>query len=483
MKIKKLSQKLFRNGKFVAVVSLICLFAFLLGLNQLQLSAQKKQDRIASPVTQKNKVKFGENIATDSPNNLLKRIKIINTLYTKSTGKNYSSEKIIVKFKPELSVQSTETILKAYQPKAYHLIPRVEAYVVQVGPETTVEETLSALQSNPDVLYAEPDYKLRLCTTPNDQLFKYQYALSNPGGVLQIPGSPTGKPQADIKITGAWDYVKGDPNVLVAVLDTGVDYTHPDLVNKVISHGKDFVNNDDDAYDDQGHGTHVAGIIGAETNNNEGIAGVAWNCRILPGKIIGADGQGDYDWLIQALVWAADYTSGAAKVGVINMSLGGDQPDPALEQALKYAYDKGIVLVAATGNDGGPVLYPAAYDQYCLAVAGSDYNDQIADFSNYGPQVDVAAPAVWILSCYPLALTEPGYLPYAFASGTSMAAPHVAGFAALIKSAKPWLKVDDIMKIIKYTPDDIGAPGRDDYAGYGRINTQRALVPYKIIKR
>ena len=480
----KTQNKFSRISKFIIPVSLIILFAFIFGLSEIKLVAQKKKpDRPVFSAIQKSRLKYGEDLPSTGAGNLLSKIKIINQIPTRPSGKNYSSEKIIVKFKPELSIQSTEKILQAYQPKSYRLIPRVEAYVVQVGGGTTVEETLAALQQNPDVLYAEPDYKLRLCTTPNDQLFRYQYALSNPGGVLQIPGSPTGKAQADIRITGAWDYVKGDPNVLVAVLDTGVDYTHPDLVNKVISHGQDFVNNDNDAYDDNGHGTHVAGIIGAETNNTEGIAGVAWNCRILPGKIISADGQGDYDWLIQALVWAADFSSGQAKVGVINMSLGGDQPDPALEAALKYAYNKGIVLVAATGNDGGPVLYPAAYDQYVLAVAARDYNDPIADFSNYGSQVDVAAPGVWILSCYPVALTDPGYLPYAFASGTSMAAPHVAGFAALIKSAKPWLSVDDIMKIIEYTPDDIGTAGRDDYAGYGRINTQRALVPYKIIKK
>ncbi|MBC7361174.1 MAG: peptidase S8 [Candidatus Aminicenantes bacterium] len=484
--------KFFRKKVSILLIGLICLAAFILGLGSLELSAQKKkQEKPTTFLNKKSRVKFGEEISSLSQANLLSKIKIINQPETKRLVKNYSSEKLIVKFKPEISAQSTENILRAYQPKSFRLIPRINVYVMQVAEGTTVEETLAALRSNPDVLYAEPDYKLRLCTTPNDQLFRYQYALYNPGGVLQIPGSPTGKARADIKITGTWDYGKGDPNVLIAVLDTGVDYTHPDLANKVISTGRDFVNNDYDAFDDHWHGTHVAGIIAAETNNSEGIAGVAWNCRILPGKVISADGEGDYSWLIDALIWAADYTSGQAKVQVINMSLGGTEPSQALEEALKYAYNKGIVLVAAAGNHSAPedptfVLYPAAYDQYCLAVGASDYNDQIADFSNYGTQLDVAAPGVWVLSTYPVSQTEPGYLPYAFASGTSMAAPHVAGFAALIKSAKPWLTPADIVKIIKYTPDDVNSteyPGKDDYAGYGRINTERAVIPYKITKK
>jgi len=167
-----------------------------------------------------------------------------------------------------LTTQSADSLLKAYQAESYHLIPKINIYVVRIEDGVSVEDTLSALKVNPDVLYAGPDYKLHLCATPNDQLFSYQYALSNPGGVLLIPGSPTGKPQADIKATGGWDYAKGDPNVLIAVLDTGIDYTHPELANQVIDHGKDFVNDDDEAYDDVWHGTHVAGIIAAQTNNS-----------------------------------------------------------------------------------------------------------------------------------------------------------------------------------------------------------------------
>ncbi|MDD8031043.1 MAG: S8 family peptidase [Acidobacteriota bacterium] len=471
---------------FPVALSILLVMILIIGTGHLAAQKtikEKIKEKKAAAQTQKTESKLGNVLSSKFNDDTLNKIKIMSQPEARQSSKKYSSEKILVKFKPGLSTQATHNILEAYQAESYRLIPKINVYVVRVQEEISVEDSLAALKRNPDVLYAEPDYKLHLLAEPNDELFKYQYALYNKGGTLQIPGSPTGKQRADIKATGAWDYVRGNPEVLVAVLDTGVDYTHPDLASKVISTGRDFVNQDDDAFDDHWHGTHVAGIIGAATNNNEGIAGVAWNCQILPGKIISAEGEGDYSWLIEALVWAADYTSGQARVRVINMSVGGDEPAEALEEALGYAYNKGIILVAASGNDGLPgVLYPAAYDNYCLAVGASDYNDQIADFSNSGPEVDVAAPGVWVLSTIPMAMTEPGYLPYAYGSGTSMSAPHVAGFAALIKSHKPWLTPAEIMKIIKYTPDDIHEAGIDEYAGYGRINTERALTPFRILK-
>jgi len=476
-----------RNRFWLLSAGFLLLLSLLLGLGTFQASAEKTyRIKKITPTEKKAWILSGLPYQPTPEKIPVSKLRVMNKITLNTSRQKYSPGKILVKFKPEISAQSSADILKAYQPKTYRLIPKINLYVMQVSEESTVEETLAALKNNPDVLYAEPDYRLRALTTPNDVFFDYQYALYNPGGTLNLPDYPVGKRGADIKATTAWDYVKGDPNLLIAVLDSGIDYNHPDLRNKVISTGKDFVNNDNDAFDDLWHGTHVAGIIAAETNNTEGIAGVAWNCRLLPGKVLSAEGEGDYSWLIEALIWAADYASGQAKVGVINMSLGGDEPSQALENALKYAYEKGIVLVASAGNDGAAgVLYPAAYDQYCLAVGASDYNDAVADFSNYGPEVDVAAPGVWVLSTIPLAFVDPEYypVPYAYASGTSMSAPHVAGFAALIKSAKPWLTAGEIMKLIKYTPDDIGSSGMDEFAGYGRINTGKALAPYKITKK
>jgi thermitase len=284
---------------------------------------------------------------------------------------------------------------------------------------------------------------------------------------------------ADIKAVPAWDRAQGDADTVIAIVDTGVDLNHPELAAKLVNFGHDFANGDDEASDDHWHGTHVAGIAAADTNNAIGIAGVARDCRILPVKVMDASGNGYYSWIIDGIIWAADHGA-----DVINLSLGGDIDDPFLEDACKYAHDKGIVIAAAAGNDGlAGVLFPAAYDDYVLAVAASDYDDMIADFSNHGPQVDVAAPGVWILGPAPQWYVGEGYAPYLFASGTSAATPHVAGMAALLKSAKPGLTADQIMQIIRYTADDINrttSPGRDDHAGYGRINMERALVPYII---
>ena len=188
------------------------------------------------------------------------------------------------------------------------------------------------------------------------------------------------------------------------------------------------------------------------------------------------NGDGYYSWIAQGIVWAAD--NGA---DVINLSLGGEVDDPFLEDACRYAYERGAVIAAAAGNESSAVLFPAAYDAYVLAVTASDYDDAVAGFSNSGPAVDVAAPGVYIFSTVPRYYAGEGNPPYRFATGTSQAAPHVAGLAALIVSAKPDLPPADVMNVIRYTADDINRasyPGRDDFAGYGRINMERALVPY-----
>ena len=155
-------------------------------------------------------------------------------------------------------------------------------------------------------------------------------------------------------------------------------------------------------------------------------------------------------------------------------------PSQPIEDALKFAYERNIVIVVAAGNDGGAVSYPAAYDDYCLAVAATDYNDERADFSNFGPEIDVAAPGARIISTVPTWYWGPDSFPYAWGDGTSMAAPHVAGLAALIKSVKPNLTAAQIMNVIRYSADDVNFVsnlGVDNYIGYGRINTAKALVP------
>ena len=318
---------------------------------------------------------------------------------------------------------------------------------------------VSRLREDENVAYVEEDGIAATMAKPPGTAT--QPSEQTPWGVTKVNAPLTGNVGAGIK---------------VAIIDTGVDLAHPDLGAKIVSSGYDFANDDDDATDDHWHGTHVAGIAAADTDNAVGIAGVARDCRILPVKVTDANGDGYYSWIIDGIIWATD--QGA---DVINLSLGGDVPDSFLEDACTYAHDHGVVIAAASGNDGGSVLYPAAYDDTVLAAAASDYNDAIASFSNFGPEVDVAAPGVWVLGPAPQAYVGPDELPYVFASGTSAAAPHVAGLAALIRSIKPDLTAGEIMMIVRYTADDIDRtafPGRDDHAGYGRINMRRAIVPY-----
>jgi thermitase len=390
----------------------------------------------------------------------------------------YVQDRVLVKFRPSISAMSVRPTLAAYGSVQIASIPAIGVVKARVPARASVEEFLSALRRNPDVEYAEPDYRTSIQATPNDEYFWRQYALANNGDNNGPPGSPQPKAQADIKATTAWESTKGSADVIIGILDTGVDLNHPDIKNKLVSAGHDFFNNDDSADDDNWHGTHVAGIAAAETDNSQGIAGVAWNCRVLPVKIVGADGTGSYSTMIDGLVWAADQG-----VEVINLSVGGDEPSDSLRAALKYAFDKGVVIAAAAGNDATHVVYPAAYDDYVLAVAATDAADAVADFSTAGPEVDVAAPGVDVLSLIPTWYFGPDVPPYAFASGTSMATPHVAGFAALIKSLKPWLTVQEVMNVIRYTADDVNSgtlSGRDDKIGYGRINMQRALGPYQL---
>lgn len=395
-----------------------------------------------------------------------------------SKGNRYASDQILVKFKPSLTSQAIEATIAAYQTKKLKRIPKIDVYQLQIPKSVTVEEMLFVLRQNPDVEYAEPNYIASIAITPNDTLFKYQYALNNSGQEIGIPGSPQGQADADIKAPSAWEETKGDEKILIAVIDTGVDLEHPDIKDKIYSSGRDFVNDDFDATDDNGHGTHVAGIAAAETNNDEGIAGVAWNCKILPVKSMDEEGSGYYSGIEDGIRWAAD--NGA---DVINLSLGGDVPAQSLEDAVKYAFAKNVIIVAAAGNDSTSVLFPAAYDDYCLAVAATDYEDFRPDWSNFGPEVDVAAPGVRVISLVPTWFWGPDSLPYAFGSGTSMSTPHVAGLAALIKGLKPRLKPGEIMNVIRYSADDVNSadnPGKDELIGYGRIDMEKALVPIKI---
>ncbi|GIF03680.1 S8 family serine peptidase [Actinoplanes siamensis] len=273
---------------------------------------------------------------------------------------------------------------------------------------------------------------------------------------------------AKMRAIEAWHASTG-AGVTVAVIDTGVDATNVDLAGKVLTGWDATTDQPGGDVDRHGHGTHVAGTIGAVTGNTIGVSAVAPDTRILPVRVLGDDGSGYMSDTAEGIVWAADH--GAQ---VINMSLGATTQVGAVSNAVAYARDKGVTVVAAAGNErgaGSPVSYPAA-DAGVVAVAATDSSDQVASYSNAGGYVDVAAPGSGIVSTYPSALGRS----YASMSGTSMAAPHVAALAALLEAAHPGLGPDRIEQAIETSAVDLGTPGKDEDYGYGRVDAVAALA-------
>ncbi|MBC7227328.1 MAG: peptidase S8 [Thermoflexales bacterium] len=281
---------------------------------------------------------------------------------------------------------------------------------------------------------------------PNDTYYSSQWGLSK------------------IRAPEAWALSKGT-GVLIAVLDTGTDYNHPDLSGKVRTDiDYDYINGDWDAMDDHGHGTHVSGIAAAATNNSKGVAGLGWEATLLPLKVLDNQGRGSTAELIPAIRDAAD--KGAK---VINMSLGGAAACPSdLQSAVDYAYSRGVLLVAAAGNDGKSQTVFPANCTHVLGVAATTSSDTRAGFSNYGDHVSVAAPGTDIYST----LRGGGY---GYMQGTSMATPFVAGLAALVYARFPTYTPDQVASAILDNAQDLGSTGWDMDYGCGRIDAFKAL--------
>ena len=292
--------------------------------------------------------------------------------------------------------------------------------------------------------YIEPNLKFQASFIPNDPYWPQQWG--------------TAKIDAD----WAWNTTKGDSSILVAVIDTGVDWNHPDLAGNYDASGYDWVNMDDDPMDDSGHGTHCTGVIAAMINNGMGIAGLA-QVRVMAEKSLDQFGVGYADELANAVIHATNQSA-----DIISMSWGGSYYSELVYEALRYAYDSEVLLIASAGNEAAYLkAYPAAYKEV-VAVTATDQNDDPASFTNYGDWVEVAAPGVDIYST----VWDDSYVSK---SGTSMSSAHVAGVAALIWSQFPNVTRDWIRAQLRYTADDLGDPGFDEYYGYGRINARRAV--------
>ncbi|WP_453994013.1 S8 family peptidase [Bacillus nitroreducens] len=356
---------------------------------------------------------------------------------------HYHHHQVIVDFKHLL----TQDEIKQFEVEIDgKLLKKLDSSYIFESNTLKTPELISYFEKNKHVKFAEPNYILMQNQQyPNDLLYNdFQWNLRM------------------IESEIGWGITQGSEKVKIAIIDTGVDLDHPDLVNR-ITDGYNIVKDNRIPDDDNGHGTHVAGIIASQTNNYEGTAGITWYNPIMPVKVMGEDGYGSTFDIARGIIWATDH--GAS---VINLSLGNYKGSKMLKQAVDYAYRHDVVMVAASGNDdSSQPSYPAAYP-HVLSVAAVDLNGDRANFSNYGDYIDVSAPGVTIPSTY---IDEQ----YAALSGTSMAAPHVAALAALMRSVNPNLSNKEIMEIIKGTSLDLGQVGKDIYFGEGLIDMVQAL--------
>lgn len=350
---------------------------------------------------------------------------------------------------------------------------------LELAPGANVPDALERLRLQPGVAYAEPNFIVRLAgvgteVQPTDFELSRQWALANTG---QYDGTPG----ADISAPAAWSYGTGNRSVRVAVIDTGIDYFHPDLEANVWAnvseiagngidddrngyiddvHGYDFVSGDGDPMDDQGHGSHVAGIIGAVTNNGKGVAGLCWEASLMAVKAFNENGEAAVSDVVAAIGYAA-----ANGADVINASWGAPEQSLALQEAIHEATQAGVLVVSAAGNGRtSEPYYPSALEDV-VSVAATNNRDQRAAFSNFGSQVDLAAPGELVLSTMPNAR-------YELLSGTSMAAPHVTGVASLILSQHPEFTNPQLVDILRNAVDDIRT---DHPLGTGRLNALKAV--------
>lgn len=369
-----------------------------------------------------------------------------------------------------------------------------QVFVVSFPLAVDVPMIVKRFKESKYVLYAEPNYIVRAEDIPNDPEFYRQWGLKQSSN-------------EDINAPAAWAIQKGSYNIKIGIFDTGIDYVHDDLGNAIglnwkVVGGWDWVNNDSDPRDDNFHGTHVAGISGALTNNlsggqRVGIAGVAgvWDydratntgnkgAQLFAMKVLGADGRGSTEHIADAVVEGADPEGGGWGYGihVLNLSLGSYSYSETFRNAVNYAARMGRVFVAAKGNDNtSNSHYPSDYDgSWVISVGATSRSGSRASFSNYGNGIDVVAPGVNIYASTPTYTTSVMsywgiHTDYDSLSGTSMATPHVSGLAALLFSQRSDLHHEDVQGIIRASADDKGDPGYDDQYGAGRIDAARAL--------
>jgi thermitase len=404
---------------------------------------------------------------------------------------------VLVRFRSGTTAEAINRITAQLNDEIEDRIESVDGLdVIEDEDGSSAEDVVAQYRALPEVEYAEAngtitldhDESGRKHMHANDEMFLRQWGLFN-------SGQNGGRAGADISAMRAWAVTTGSDQVVVAVLDSGVDYSHPDLANNIWTrpqiikayqdddltsdgpiddvHGFNFVDDNDDPMDDNGHGTHCAGIIGAEGDNELGIAGVNWNVKIMPLRFMDADGTGTTKDAIEAINYVIDRKRAGVNVRIISASWGSTAKSRALEDVIRRAFDEGILFMAAAGNSSSnndqTPHYPSSYNLgNVVSVAALDRNDQLASFSNYGVKsVHVAAPGQEILSTW----LEHGF---AEKKGTSMATPFVSGVAALILAQNPQMSVSDLRARLLKSVDALPALKGKVSSG-GRINAAKAV--------
>ncbi|MCL6584094.1 MAG: S8 family peptidase [bacterium] len=401
-------------------------------------------------------------------------IQILPLRYTVNTPRPaIMPQEVLIKFRPGVNNSQILAILSRYQLREVAFSPYSGIRKCLLPAQILINQAISFLQAEPAILYAEPNWVGYSHFIPNDPFLPYQWHLPL------------------INANLAWDISTG-AGVVVAVLDTGVAFENfdiyalaPDLAGTSFVPGYDFVNDDPNPDDDEGHGTHIAGTIAQTTNNGLGCAGVAFGVSIMPVKVMDNTGSGTLTDIVDGIYYAAN--NGAK---IINMSLGfGNNPTLALEDAVNYASSSGCLLVCSAGNSGiNTPNYPASYP-VCISVSGVRYDLTLGSYSNYGPDIDLCAPGGDLtldqnLDGYPdgiLQQTHDGanFKNFGFymGRGTSWAAACVSGVAALVISASAGaLDSAGVRSILETTARDLGAPGWDEYFGWGLVDAYAATA-------
>jgi len=359
-------------------------------------------------------------------------------------SKEFVPGELLIQIKPDVTRGDVDNLLHSHGAVTAGEIENIKTRRITV-PEHALEQVKNALSKNPNIQFVEKNFIAEAGYVPNDERYPSQWHLP----MISAPGG--------------WDLTTGSQSVPIAIIDSGVDPTHPDLAGNLIA-GYNFLGNNTDTQDVLGHGTAVAGSAAAMTDNVTGVAGVAWNSPIMPLVVLDANDYATYYDIARAINYAADQG-----VRIMNISIGGSSYSSTLQNAVDYAWNKGAVIFACAHNYSTDTPYYPAACANVVAVSATTSSDTLASFSNYGDWIDISAPGAYILTT-----TRGGG--YGNWNGTSFSSPITAGVAALILSANPSLTNAQVVDILTQNADDLGNTGFDTYFGYGRVNALQSIL-------